>query len=143
MTAMSRDVGDLFSLLLERHIHQQLVALDVDDVAECALAATGKVEIDPAVPDAQVADAQLIEERRQRGVNDIQLFAGRAGADSQHRGQEQEDRAGSPGLRRTGHGILYRFVTLAPLDSAKKLRQAIVAEVERGLEQGAENPVDG
>src|SRR5215469_16723143 len=53
------------SLLLKRHIHQQLIALDVDHVAEGAVAAASKVEVHAAASHAQVPDAQVIEEPRQ------------------------------------------------------------------------------
>src|SRR5438552_18432401 len=47
-------------LFFEGDVHQQLVAFDLDHVAERTAALAGKVEADAAVADAQVADAQML-----------------------------------------------------------------------------------
>src|SRR5215467_13733742 len=75
----------LRSSLFKRHVHQQLVAFDIDHVAEGAVATTGKVQSHTAAAHAHIADAQLIEEPRQHGVYDVQFSALRAWPDAQHR----------------------------------------------------------
>src|SRR5207302_5074919 len=89
--SLSRDDNLLIEdLFLEGDVHQQLVAFDLNDVAEGAAALAGKVEAYAAVADAQVADAQMLQPLRQHGIQDIQFALGSAGAQAQHGAQDQE-----------------------------------------------------
>src|SRR5215472_3222982 len=69
------------SPFLERHVYQQLVSFDLDYIAEGTFTAAGEIQTDTAAANVQIANAQLIQERRQRRIDDIQLFARRARAD--------------------------------------------------------------
>src|SRR6478735_9132983 len=97
------------SPLLERHIHQQLVAFNVDDVTERPFSATCEVKSHAAATDAHVANAQMVQKFRQRRIHDVQLFPMRAGTDAQHRHQNEKYSARGPRLRRAGNRILHRL----------------------------------
>lgn len=80
----SRGVSHLAHLsFLESNVHQQLFPFDVDHVAERAVAMAGKIQAYAAVADLQIADVQIIQPPRQRGTHHVQLFALRAGTNSQ------------------------------------------------------------
>src|SRR5882724_528769 len=96
---LPRSVRDKESLpLLERDVHQQLVAFNVDNVAEGPLAPAREVEPDAAAPDAHVANAQMFQKFRQRRVYDVQFSPVSAGTDTQHRHQDEKYRARRPRL---------------------------------------------
>src|SRR5882724_2499139 len=96
---LPRSARDKESLpLLERDVHQQLVAFNVDNVAEGPLAPACEVEPDAAATDAHVANAQMFQKFRQRRVHDVQFFPVSAGTDTQHRHQDEKYRSRRPRL---------------------------------------------
>ena len=72
------------SSFLKRHVYQKLVTFYIDYIAEGAITATGEVEADAAVADPQVTHVEMVEEPRQHGIDDVQLFARSARADAEH-----------------------------------------------------------
>src|SRR5579884_1852213 len=58
----------------ECNINQQLLARDIDHVAERPFTLACEVKRDTAVAHAQVANAEKIQPVRERGIHDIQLF---------------------------------------------------------------------
>ena len=49
-----------------------------------------KIKANPAIADAEIANAQVIEPVRQFRINDIQLATRRAGTNAEHRRQHQK-----------------------------------------------------
>src|ERR1041385_7318741 len=92
----------------ESDIHRQLLTLHLDHVAEGAVAPAAKVETDPGVADAQVADVEPVEPVGEHRVHDIELLSGRARPDPEDGSQHEEDGPRSPGLRRARDGIVDR-----------------------------------
>jgi len=134
LIGLSRSTPDREILpLLKRHVHQQLVAFDVDDVAEGPLPTAGEVESNAAAAYAHVAYAEVFQKIGQRRIHNIQFSSGGAGPDAEHGQQHEKYRARRPCLRRTGNRILHRLIVLAPLNTAEELRQAVITEVERSL----------
>ncbi len=56
-----RDVASRPSSLLECHVDQQFFALDIDNVAEGALALAGEVESDTSSANPQIADVKMLK----------------------------------------------------------------------------------
>src|SRR5947209_4245643 len=79
----------------------------------------------------------------QHGVQDVQLLALRAGANAEHRGEDKEHGARSPGLWRARDGIVHRLIVFAALHSAKKFGKAVVAKVHRRLEERGQGLLRG
>lgn len=62
-------------LLSEGNIDQQLLARDVDNIAERPLTLAREVERDAAIPNAQVAKVQKLKPVRQGWVHDVKFLA--------------------------------------------------------------------
>src|ERR1700760_2392167 len=73
------------SPLLKRDVHQQLIAFDIDYIAEGSLAAARKIEPHAAATNAHVANRQMLKKFRQRRVHNVQLSSLGAGADTKDR----------------------------------------------------------
>src|SRR5260370_15812320 len=86
------------SPLLKSHVDQQLFALDVNNVAEGAVAAAGGVEVNAALADAQVTDVEMVEERGQRRADSVAVLSVRAWTGAKYRREHKKNSAGSPAL---------------------------------------------
>ena len=76
--------------LLERHVHQELVAFDINDVAESSLAAASEVQSYTAASHAHVANAQMVQKFRQRRIHNVQFSPLSAGTNTKHRHQDEK-----------------------------------------------------
>ena len=80
----------ILSPLLKCDVHQQLIAFDIDNVAEGPLAATRKIEPNAAAAHEHVANRQVLKKVRQLRVHNIQLSSLGAGTDAEHRHQDKK-----------------------------------------------------
>src|SRR5258708_10398290 len=81
-------------------------------------------EVDAGVDKLQVLDLHFVQTCRKNRLVEANLTLGRAHGHSQASAQQQEDRAGRPGLRSAGHWIKGRTVGPRPLvKPAEEIRQ--------------------
>ena len=59
------DCSGLLLSLLERNIHQHLVALNIHHIAECAITLPIEIKPNSAVAHAHIADAEVVKKIRQ------------------------------------------------------------------------------
>src|SRR5258708_235451 len=83
-------------------------------------------EVDAGVDKLQVLDLHFVQTCRKNRLVEANLTLGRAHGHSQASAQQQEDRAGRPGLRSAGHWIKGGTVGPRPLvKPAEELRQPL------------------
>src|ERR1051325_10896183 len=114
-----------------QQLHRDLVAVATDD------------EINAGVPELEIAQDQVAEERRQARVAQADLA--RAGVELQpeRRLDQRERRRARPGLRRAGDRIERRAAAAPAREAAEELGQAAQIHVGRRVEQALEHLLDG
>lgn len=83
----------------------------------------------------QILNLHLAHEPRQDGVAEDHLALRRSDRQSETGLERHERRAGSPGLRITGHGIPRQPLTMPSHESTEQLRQAMKIEDEADLKE--------
>src|SRR5258708_14467992 len=98
-------------------------------------------EVDAGVDKLQVLDLHFVQTCRKNRLLEANLALGRAHGHSQASAQQQEDRAGRPGLRSAGHWIKGRTVGPRPLvKPAEELRQALEFDGPAHFKQSVKDP---
>src|SRR5256885_4445283 len=115
-------------LVLKCNIYKQFLAADMHYIAKGAVPPPSKIEVHPAIANAEIADLEIVEPLGELRVKNIEFLAGSAGTEAKNRSQHQEPAPGCPCLRRTRDRVLHGFILLVPLHSTKKFWQPIIAK---------------
>ena len=91
-----------------------------------------------AAAHAHIANVEVVQKLRQRRIHDIQFFLRRARTDTQHRHQNEKYSrlTPMPAANRKPDNAQAHHIRAA--HAAEKLRQPIIAEIERSLEERRE-----
>src|SRR5437879_7634656 len=91
-------------------------------------------EIHRRLPDPEVVERHPPDPFRQVRVEELELAAAGVRIQAEHRLEEEERRAGRPGLRRAGDRIRDGQQGLVAVEPAEELRQPVVLAVQGSLE---------
>src|SRR5918992_2453769 len=100
-------------------------------------------QVDRRVPDLQATDPRLVDVVRQPWVREAHLAPDGIDLEAEARLEHHEHAAGRPGLRRAGHRVRRRPLSLAAVEAAVELGEPVELEELAGGEEALEDSQGG